>query len=272
MTDDGFHPLVEISTKVFTAMGNHGGEHSFHRLEFKQEELVPPDAPVAGQDDLGSSGWEPMEEIPVEPPDLGEAEAAGEDGVVTVPPKEDPGLFEVERQAFDMGFEKGERDGFLKGEERAMEMLVRLENLILGFEGAWRKSCENREKQMVRLALVVAEKVALAKADHDDEIAARSLVEALAALENPGTCTVRVNPIDFNSVERLRGDLFQRVANLQEITILPDTQVEEGEVRLESDNGWLETHARKRLDDVLSRVSTAAGLADPHGLEAKGVG
>jgi len=179
----------------------------------------------------------------------------------TAPPKEDPGLFEVERQAFEMGFEKGEREGHSKGEERAMEMLVRLENIIIGFEGAWRKSCENREQALVSLALVVAEKVAIAKADRDDEIAARSLVEALAALENPGTCTVRVNPQDFDSVERLRGDLFQRVANLQEITIVPDSVVEEGEVRLESDNGWLETSAKKRLDEVLSRVGEAAGLS-----------
>ena len=177
----------------------------------------------------------------------------------------------MEQQAFDMGFEKGEREGYLKGEERAMEMLVRLENLILGFEGAWGKSCENREKQLVQLALVVAEKVALAKADRDDEMAARSLVEALSALENPGTCTVRVHPGDFDSVERLRGDLFQRVANLQEITILPDPMVDEGEVRLESDNGWLETHARKRLDEVLSRVSAAAGVPASHRMEATGV-
>jgi flagellar biosynthesis/type III secretory pathway protein FliH len=79
-----------------------------------------------------------------------------------------------------------------------------------------------------------------------------------------------VNPSDFQSVEHLRGDLFQRVANLQEITILPDSMVDEGEVRLESDNGWLETHARKRLNEVLSRVSTAAGLSASQHVEESG--
>ncbi|VVS93268.1 FliH/SctL family protein [Desulfoluna spongiiphila] len=273
MAADDFRPLVGVSSGAFETTtvkggGTGGGEipQNFHRLEFKQEDPHP-----EGFEPVEAGEKSPAPEEPVPPPaseaqtpppapDETPREETGEDVAEPAPAKEDPGLFEVEREAFEMGFEKGEREGFSKGEERAMEMLVRLENLILGFEGAWRRSCENREQEIVRLALVVAEKVALAKADQDDEMAARSLVEALAALENPGTCTVRVNPGDFDSVERLRGDLFQRVANLQEITILPDGVVEEGEVRLESDNGWLETHAKKRLDEVLSRVGEAAGL------------
>lgn len=259
MTDDGFRPLVNVSSRTFEKSGTNMVEGSFQRLKFTQEEpLSEVDSPAVS-DEMTATAADFLSPDPVESPDS----QGGGDG--------DPGLFEVERQAFEMGFEKGEREGFLKGEERAMEMLVRLENLILGFEGAWRRSCESREKQLVRMALVVAEKVALAKADRDDEMAARSLVEALSALENPGTCTVRVHPRDFESVERLRGDLFQRVANLQEITILPDSAVEEGEVRLESDNGWLETHARKRLDAVLSRVANASGLSAHERMEASGV-
>ncbi|VFQ43517.1 FliH/SctL family protein [Desulfoluna butyratoxydans] len=277
MTENGFRPLVGVSSGAFETSTvpsgeSSGGIQNFHRLEFKQEEPNPEGGePVeTGEAPFAPEAPEPppVQETPTPPPapepppepDTADVET-GDQETAPATPAEDSGLFEVERQAFEMGFEKGEREGFSKGEERAMEMLVRLENLILGFEGAWRKSCENREEEVVRLALVVAEKVALAKADRDDEMAARSLVEALAALENPGTCTVRVNPDDFDSVERLRGDLFQRVANLQEITILPDGVVEEGEVRLESDNGWLETHARKRLDEVLSRVGEAAGIS-----------
>lgn len=269
MRDDGFRPLVEVSTKAFDAMKTREDESGFHRFEFTQEEHLPSVAEIVASDDAASSEWEPMasvEAVEVDSLSSDATELEAKASEPAIPPPGDPGLFEIEQQAFDMGFAKGEREGFLKGEERAMEMLVRLENLILGFEGAWRRSCENRETQVVKLALVVAEKVALAKADHDDELAARSLVEALASLEDPGVCTVRVNPTDFHSVERLRGDLFQRIANLQEITILPDPQVDEGEVRLESDDGWLETHARKRLDAVLSRVSNAAGLTGSHEL------
>ena len=277
MSEDGFHPLVDAPGQAFETKARKETIGNFQPLEFKQEEapVFAADAPT--QED---SGWEPMAagEVVLPPPtpvedvvDVQEPDTPVDAEAEAPMAKEDPGLFEVEQQAFDMGFEKGELEGFQKGEERAMEMLVRLENLILGFEGAWRKSCESREKVMVKLALVVAEKVALAKADQDDEIAARSLVEALAALDNPGTCTVRVNPSDFQSVERLRGDLFQRVANLQEITILPDAQVDEGEVRLESDNGWLETTARKRLDEVISRVSAAAGGITPDGRGAGSV-
>lgn len=282
MTDNGFRPLVDDSAKAFETntktKTTAGPENHFHRLEFMQE--TPEQA--ANFEALETNGAEAAEEAPVGPgaeppldpapvPDPVASKETEAAPVEPAPLEDDPGILEVERQAFEMGFEKGEREGFGKGEERAMEMLVRLENLILGFEGAWRRCCETHEQQLVRLALVVAEKVALAKADRDDELAARSLVEALAALENPGICTVRVNPTDFQSVERLRGDLFQRVANLQEITILPDSAVEEGEVRIESDNGWLETHARKRLDAVLSRVGEAAGLTGPSPGEAPGV-
>ncbi|BCS98434.1 hypothetical protein DSLASN_40660 [Desulfoluna limicola] len=272
MTDDGFQPLVGVSAKQFETTAMKSAEHVFQRLEFKQEE--PGQAPASEsvpQDESVSGDWEQMAPVDVVLDEAPVAEEAAPESSPATASEGDPGLFEVEQQAFDMGFEKGEREGFLKGEERAMEMLVRLENLILGFEGAWRKSCENREKQLVQLALVVAEKVALAKAERDDEMAARSLVEALSALENPGTCTVRVNQNDFSSVERLRGDLFQRVANLQEITILPDGNVDEGEVRLESDNGWLETHARKRLNEVMSRVAAASGLSSSERMEATGV-
>ncbi len=265
MSDEGFRPLVEVSVKAFDARSHPGVGGGFQRLEFTQETAPPPE-PVVPEEDA-SDGWAPMAPVAeIETASAERSEGELPEAVRESPEAKDSGLFDVEQQAFDMGFSKGERDGFLKGEERAMEMLVRLENLILGFEGAWRRSCENRERQVVKLALVVAEKVALAKADHDDELAARSLVEALASLDDPGVCTVRVNPTDFQSVERLRGDLFQRIANLQEITILPDPQVDEGEVRLESDDGWLETHARKRLDAVLARVSTAAGLGESHGL------
>lgn len=272
MTDDGFKPLVDVSARKFETTVTQGADNVFQRLEFKQEEpgQSPASDPVA-QDEAVSDDWEQIVPVELGPEEAPVSEEAAPESSPSTPAEGDPGLFEVEQQAFDMGFEKGEREGFLKGEERAMEMLVRLENLILGFEGAWRKSCENREKQLVQLSLVVAEKVALAKAERDDEMAARSLVEALSALENPGTCTVRVNQNDFQSVERLRGDLFQRVANLQEITILPDSNVDEGEVRLESDNGWLETHARKRLNEVMSRVAAASGLSSSERMEATGV-
>ncbi|WP_300667457.1 FliH/SctL family protein [Desulfoluna sp.] len=288
MAEDGFRPLVNVSSGGFEKKANAGGADRFNRLEFKQEEspefkqeAPQPEASEASESvETAPEPWADMvyEEAPSAPeegalvsePGSPATEETGLAVTDAAPVEPDPGILEVERQAFEMGFEKGEREGFSKGEERAMEMLVRLENLILGFEGAWRRSCENREQQLVSLALVVAEKVALAKADRDDEMAARALVEALAALENPGTCTVRVHPDDFDSVERLRGDLFQRVANLQEITILPDSAVDEGEVRLESDNGWLETDARKRLDEVLSRVGEAAGLSNFGAGEATG--
>ena len=246
MSEVGFRPLVDEENNDFQqSTPVHESVDGFSPLQFRSEE-APEDA---------------FETASPSEPEVPEPQIFSSEEVIPEGPQgPDPGVLEVERQAFEMGFEKGEREGFLKGEERAMEMLVRLENLIIGFEGAWRKACREREETLIRLTLSVVEKVVLDRAKRDDEMAARSLVEALASMEEPGRCTVRVNPDDFSSVERLRADLFQRVANLQEITILPDPVVEEGEVRLESDGGWLETSARKRLDDVMAKMQAASGV------------
>ena len=260
MGEESFRPLVDDTSKGFqTASVAKEAPDNFSPLRFQSEEseeapfeaaappepAPEPEEPPISFDDEGFSPMEPPEEVPTVPE-------------APLPETPDPGGLEVERQAFEMGLEKGEREGFLKGEERAMEMLVRLENLIAGFEGAWKKSCRQREEALVALTLAVVEKVVFDRASRDDELAARSLVEALATMEEPGRCTVRVHPEDFASVERLRADLFQRVANLNDITILPDPVVEEGEVRIESDGGWLETSVQKRLDETVSRMREAA--------------
>ena len=261
MSEENFRPLVDAPDKGFQASeAPRKSLTDFAPLQFRCEEA--PETPFESAQPEPKKEPPQVEAEPAPKESFSPMDSPEEVAVESEPrlQEPDPGILAVERQAFDMGFEKGEREGLMKGEERAMEMLVRLENLIMGFEGAWRRSCLEREETLVKLALSVVENVVMARAERDDEMAARSLVEALASMEEPGRCTVRVNPDDFSSVERLRADLFQRIANLQEITILPDPVVEGGEVRLESEGGWLETSARTRLDEVMARMEDAAGI------------
>ncbi|MCB9478202.1 MAG: hypothetical protein H6683_00845 [Deltaproteobacteria bacterium] len=92
----------------------------------------------------------------------------------------------IERRAYEEGFEKGERAGLALGKEQLVPALEELHSLIQGIAGAKDNLVRSMEKDIVKLALTIAERVVHHKIAEDDVIVLEAVRKAIDEFTDRG--------------------------------------------------------------------------------------
>lgn len=105
----------------------------------------------------------------------------------------------IEREAFGKGYGQGERAGEKAAAERTEAMLRRLAATIDEIASLRQGVMRRAERELVRLAVAIAERILRREIDADRELL---LVMARVAVERLGenaTATIHLNPYDFEA-------------------------------------------------------------------------
>lgn len=99
----------------------------------------------------------------------------------------------IEREAYEKGFETGEKAGFGMGEQKALVLIDKLEGIIQELTILRRKLIQEIEPQFVELAVSIARKIILWELTVSPDKIVEITKEALMKLERTGQICIKIN-------------------------------------------------------------------------------
>ncbi len=103
-------------------------------------------------------------------------------------------LEEIEREAYEKGFEAGQKAGFEMGEQKALLLIQRLENIITDIIELRQRELKNLEKQVFQLSLAFAKRIILKEISLNPDILTNIVKEALMRLQRTGQIIIKIHP------------------------------------------------------------------------------
>ncbi len=114
----------------------------------------------------------------------------------------------LEREAYERGFEVGERAGLEMAEEKAKVLIRRLESIIEELISAKERLLKGLEPQIIELAIGIAKKIILKELEIDHTHIVDMTREAMKRLERIGQITIKINPALYEIFNRCKPDLL----------------------------------------------------------------
>jgi len=130
------------------------------------------------------------------------------DREVAQPSKSDPET--IEREAFERGFESGEKAGYEMGEQKAVLLLEPLKKLLKEIYSLKEKMLGELEPQMVLLSINVARKILKEELQSRPEIAEVMIKEAVKKISPIGPITIKLNRPLYDLITKKKKE-FQEI-------------------------------------------------------------
>lgn len=100
----------------------------------------------------------------------------------------------IERDAYEKGFESGERAGVEMGQRKAAVLIGRLEQMIAEFTAFREDLMKGLEPQLIELGGAIAERILAEELKLRPEAIINIVKEALKKIEKSGTVLIKINP------------------------------------------------------------------------------
>jgi flagellar assembly protein FliH len=163
----------------------------------------------------------------------------------------------MEKEAYEKGFAQGEKDGLELGEKKAMKVLEALENLLHGVDQLKKEILRRYEKELVDLVLAIARKVIHQFVQDQDGTVRDTVFQALSLAVERHKALIRVNPADYDCVERLRPEIFSKFKGMKSIMVTSDPSISRGGCYLETPYGGVDARMETQLDQILQVLHNA---------------
>jgi len=144
-----------------------------------------------------------------------------------------------------LGLEQGITQGQAKGMEEAIAAAARSGEQVLK---AWTEALDSFERQresllvqaredVLRIALLFAQRIVGRVVEVDDQVAVRQLERIIPMVLRPSRLTIRVHPTDVPTVNAVLPGLIQRFENARDTHVEPDPALQQGSCVVSSANG-----------------------------------
>lgn len=171
-----------------------------------------------------------------------------------------PSPQEIQRQAYEEGFAKGEQDGLVEGQAKARSMVERLEGILSDTESAWSNMIAAYETQIIELVCKAAEKVVYAQVQLDQEVVKRTLLKAFDVVPEPVNVQINISPADYEYIETIKEDFFSTIKGLKDVSVSPDPAICQGGCNVRTQSGEVDATLETRLEAVKKCLMSANGI------------
>lgn len=171
------------------------------------------------------------------------------------------------------GLAQGLEEGRRMGAEQAHQAALMEHRAALGaVEGAWKRALEEfsaardeflraAERDVVRLAVTIAERVIKRAVAHDPEAVVAQVREVLAVVVRPTELVLRVHPDDHGAVERALPGLVAVFPAIKHVELADDPALERGSctARMRGDDqsaggGEIDASIRVQMDRIVEAI------------------
>ena len=148
---------------------------------------------------------------------------------------------QIKTGAYNLGEEKGYSEGISKGKSEmlnkfsdSLEILDRVPSQINTIVDEIYKSAE---KDIIKLAIAIAEKIIRQKIAADDDIVLNSLKLILKTIPQVNNLIIYLNPLEYEKIKNSSDDFGAILDRYKEVKFVDDARVEKGGVVVETELG-----------------------------------
>lgn len=188
----------------------------------------------------------------------GEPEKAP-DGAVLPVEAENVGsrLEAIEREAYERGFEAGEKAGFEFGRQKAEVLFSGLAGIIEEL-GAMKHSLHAAcETEMVELAMAIARKVVQRELEVKSDTVIDIVRAALGAVAAAGEVMIKVNPKDLETMQAHKSEITRRAGGARGLVIEGDESIGRGGCIIETNYGEVDATIPALIAEVEEKLRDA---------------
>lgn len=156
----------------------------------------------------------------------------------------------LEQEAYEKGFEQGEKDGFELGEKKAAKTVERIESILSELTTLREDILKHYEKDILDLVYAIAGKVVHFQIAVNENIVKDAILEALNLAGQKNKVVIRVNPEDYDFVENARPELFTKYQELKSIIITSDHSVSRGGCFIQTPSGDVDARVEAQLEKI----------------------
>lgn len=165
---------------------------------------------------------------------------------------------ECEERAYHKGFMDGKAQGINDGEHTGFELgTKKIEPLISSITEALsqlnairQETYQQIEKEVVDLALAIAQKVICREISTDPETVVCVAKEALAKVDDPGKIKIKMNPSDLQFINETKYQLSNLIADIDHVTFEAEESIQSGGCIIETELGEIDARIEKQLQAV----------------------
>ncbi|HHL40579.1 MAG TPA: hypothetical protein ENJ37_08735 [Deltaproteobacteria bacterium] len=161
----------------------------------------------------------------------------------------------VEREAYEKGFEAGEKAGFELGRQKAEAKFGSLDRLIEELASLREELYRACESEIVALVMTIARKVVHRELETSEASIVSLVKEALRATVTSGTVVVRLNPRDAELLMEHAGSLGRFGDGSGGLRIESDAAITRGGCIVETAFGEVDATVEGLLADIEERLT-----------------
>ena len=156
----------------------------------------------------------------------------------------------LEREAYEKGFAQGEKDGLDLGEKKALKVVENIENFFTEMSNLRKEILKQYERQILELIFSIAKKIIHHQIGSDEKAIEDTVLKALHLAVEKSKIALRVNPEDFDYVERFRPEFFTKFKELKSIVVTSDPSITRGGCFLETPYGDVDARIETELEMI----------------------
>ena len=159
----------------------------------------------------------------------------------------------IEREAFEKGFEYGQRDGYEIGEQKAAVLLSHLEKLFKEIYSLKEKMVAEVEPQVVLLSVTLARKILKEELKTSPEVVEKMVKEALIKISKIGPITIKLNRPLYDRLAKKKKE-FQEI--FPDLIFELDTKAPEGGAVIRNMAEEIQTDLDFQLSNLIEDLRT----------------
>lgn len=101
---------------------------------------------------------------------------------------------QIEREAYERGFEAGEKAGLEMGMEKSRVILEKIESMLKEIVSLRKEIIRSLEAQCVELSIAIAKKLVMNELSTRPELVVKTVKEAMLKIERSGKVLIRLHP------------------------------------------------------------------------------
>ena len=166
----------------------------------------------------------------------------------------------LEQEAYEKGFSQGEKDGLELGEKKAIKVIESIENLLIEISNIKREIIEQSESQILELIFTIAKKIIHHQAGSDEKAVRDTILKAIHLATEKSKVTLRVNPENFDYIEKLKPEILTKFKELKSIMVTSDPSITKGGCLLETPYGDVDASIETQLEKIYQCLDEARKL------------
>jgi len=163
----------------------------------------------------------------------------------------------IEQEAYEKGFAQGEKDGLELGEKKGVKVIENIESILIELSRLKKEVPKQYEKEILDLTFAIAKKIIHREIATDESAIKGTILNALHFAVEKSKISLRVNPEDFDYVEKLRAQFFAEVKDLKSISMTSDPSITRGGCFLETPYGDIDSTVETQLEEVYQSIEEA---------------